>query len=238
MDFVKSRLSVIALAALFGVSGVSTVGCGKKDDKKEESSSKSDKDKKKDKKGTKADDMSKEKGKKAAVKKDDEEDCEPGARKAALASPGTLAFAESIDAITDMCAIGKRPDLVGHYTKQLAKGKSLSDIRAAFQEARAKASADNPTDAAFTAPQGSANAIDDIMRQAKSHAQSNKVSESDAMVSVLRSNPALYQRFQDERAEAAMSPGATRQYVQQMSNRMALLGLRGGEFGVTASARF
>jgi capsid assembly protease len=194
-------------------------------------------DKKKDKKSSKkaddyGDDMKKSK---KAAKKDDEEDCEPGASKAALASLGTIAFAEATDAITDMCAVGNRPALAGHYIKQLAKGRSLSAIRASFQDARAKESADNPTDAAFTAPQVSANAIDDIMRQAKSYAQSNKVSESDAMLSVLRSNPALYQRFQDERAEAAMSPGATRQYVQQMSNRMRLLGLRGGDFGVSST---
>ncbi len=48
MALVNSRLSALALAAALGLSGLSTVGCSKKDDKKAEASAKSEKDKKAD----------------------------------------------------------------------------------------------------------------------------------------------------------------------------------------------
>lgn len=62
MELLRSRLGVLALTALLGVSGVSSVGCGKKDEKKtEESSSKKEKAEKDDDESAKGD--KKKKGK-------------------------------------------------------------------------------------------------------------------------------------------------------------------------------
>jgi hypothetical protein len=80
MDFVRSRLGVLALAALVGACSVSSVGCGKKDEKKteEESSSKKSKDKSDDEKGDdKPGKKTKKKAKSAADDDDDTGDKKP-----------------------------------------------------------------------------------------------------------------------------------------------------------------
>ena len=134
MEFVKSRLSVIALAALFGVSGVSTVGC-KKDDKKEDSSSKSDKDKKKadDDKADddKADDDKgsgkKKKSKKAAADDDDDK----GSKKADKGGKGGKYVAgEVLKHVPKSCAQGQAYIDLGELQKNDAFASNVD----AFQE--------------------------------------------------------------------------------------------------------
>ncbi len=134
MDFVKSRLSVIALAALFGVSGVSTVGCGKKDDKKEESSSKSDKDKKKaddDKADDDKADDDKGSGKKKKAKKGDDDDDDKGSKKANKAGKGgKYASGEVLKHIPKTCPAGQFYFDLGELQKNDAFASNVD----AFQE--------------------------------------------------------------------------------------------------------
>jgi hypothetical protein len=130
MDFVKSRLSVIALAALLGVSGVSTAGC-KKDEKKDESSSKSDKDKKKA-DDDKADDDGDKAGKKKKAKKGDDDDDDKGGKKAnkAAGKGGKYAAGEVLKHVPKTCPQGQAYiDLA-----ELQKNDAFASNVDAFQE--------------------------------------------------------------------------------------------------------
>lgn len=200
------------------------------DDDDDEPDDKDDKDNKK--KDKKADDMKKSK-KSAAVasKKDDEEDCEPGAEKAAAASIVNLGA--TIESISDMCLIAKRPDLIAAYTKLAVKGQSLAAIRTKFQNKRAAESGADPIDA--TPPERTnlnsgvmGASTDALIQRARTIAanSSGRLTTPAAMSAVLRSDSSIYEAYLSERASAGNPRSSTaRQFHEAQQARMKQLGL-------------
>lgn len=132
MHFVKSRLSVIALAALLGVSGVSTAGC-KKDEKKEDSSSKSDKDKKKaddDKADDDGADGDKAGKKKKSKKGDDDDDKDDKKANKAAGKGGKYAAGDVLKHVPKSCAQGQAYFDIAELQKNEAFAANVD----AFQE--------------------------------------------------------------------------------------------------------
>ena len=190
--------------------------------------------KKKGKKAAAADDMKSKPKKevKKEAKKDDEEDCEPGAEKAAATAASLSNVAAAIDAVSDMCMIAKRPDLIAHYSKMATKGKSLATIRAKFQDARAVESGRDPIDSAAPERTGitpgvMGSATEAIITQAQTIARNSagKLPPPAALSSVLHANPSLYEAFLNERSDAQQSRAGARQYHEAMQARMKRLGL-------------
>lgn len=190
--------------------------------------------KKKGKKAAAADDMKSKPKKevKKEAKKDDEEDCEPGAEKAAATAASLSNVAAAIDAVSDMCMIAKRPDLIAYYSKMATKGKSLAAIRAKFQDARAAESGRDPIDSAAPERTGitpgvMGSATDAIITQAQTIARNSagKLPPPAALSSVLHANPSLYEAFLNERSDAQQSRAGARQYHEAMQARMKRLGL-------------
>lgn len=177
------------------------------------------------KRGKRADDMKKSK---KSAKKEDEEDCEPGASRAA----STVDLGATIESISDMCMIAKRPDLIASYTKLAVKGRSLAAIRAKFQDARAAGSGRDPIDSAAPERTGvipgiMGSATDAIITQAATIARNSagKLPPPAALSSVLHANPSLYEAFLNERSDAQQSRSGARQYHEAMQARMKRLGL-------------
>ena len=168
------------------------------------------------------------KGKKAA--KDDECDGKAARRSSVTEMP----VAADAKQIADMCIIGGVPELAAEY---ISKGYSIEKVIEKLSARRAKASAEgmvNSFVAGETAGGGNRASVDSAIEQARimSANSGGRLSQSKCMENLLRSNPAIYEGYMEERgrvaAQVAFTGGgrALTEYVLNNQRRyMANLGL-------------
>ena len=192
----------------------------------------------------KADDAGAKKGKKAAEPKKepdgdekDEPDGDEAKKKAAVSAlapaptavtPAAVAqpvpdpAAAAIE-ISELCALAGRDADTGRF---LRERKTVAEVRRLLAAERAAKSAEVSVSTSFgTVSTESLSTIEQQAAVLVASAPPGTLSKSRAMERVLRTNPSLYRKYDQERSVAAMTPDAIDRYVGLVRPQIGALGL-------------
>lgn len=133
--------------------------------------------------------------------------------------------AEDMFEINYLGGLAGMPELAA---EAITKQTPLAEFRTLLQDKRAALSAESSVSSSFTSP-FKAEGLDAVIKQAAvvSANSAGRLSPSQALEAALRSNPVLYENFEEDRAVAIAnpSPKAKRAYIAALQQRFSSLGL-------------
>lgn len=156
---------------------------------------------------------------------DDDADDKAAKAAAQLAQDNLTALAARATAneqIAEMCMLAGEDAMA---TKFISEKATVADVRKALLDKRAAKSAEAQINPAFGTV--STDALDSVVKQANAMTTNSNgaVAGSKAFEAALRTNPALYMQYDNERAIAALTPMGIQKYVREAAARMPALGL-------------